>query len=212
MLDLYLIRHAESEMNLNQHLIGGRSNQTPLSALGNVQALWLGRRLEEQKVLFDQVYCSTAVRTRQTAKIVCELINYPLEDIFYSERILELDEGDWEGQLREQIYTAPILAEINSNNWNFTPPNGESQREVEERMYSWIEENLLAQPRERLIAGVFTHGLAIKCLLRGILESKPGMTYKIELENTCITRLKYDQNGWHLRTVNDTGHLNLPKK
>ena len=212
MLDLYLIRHAESEMNLNQHLIGGRSNQTPLSALGNVQALWLGRRLEEQKVLFDQVYCSTAVRTRQTAKIVCELINYPLEDIVYSERILELDEGDWEGQPREQIYTAPILAEINSNNWNFTPPNGESQREVEERMYSWIEENLLAQPRERLIAGVFTHGLAIKCLLRGILESKPGMTYKIELENTSITRLKYDQNGWHLRTVNDTGHLNLPKK
>src|SRR3989338_7090495 len=148
MLDLYLFRHAESQSNINQHLIGGRSNHTPLSPLGGLQALWLGERLRNEEVIFDQVYSSTAIRTRQTANIVCEKIGYPLEHILYSEKLLELDQGDWQGQHRDIIYTPETVAKINKDNWNFTPPNGESQRDVEERMYSWVEENLLANHRD----------------------------------------------------------------
>ena len=100
MLDIYLFRHAESESNRNSHLIGGRSNHAPLSQLGKFQALWLGERLRNEEVRFDQVYSSTALRTEQTANIVCEKIGYPLENILYSEKLLELDQGDWQGQPR----------------------------------------------------------------------------------------------------------------
>jgi len=126
MLDLYLFRHAESQSNINQHLIGGRSNETPLSQLGELQALWPGERLRNEEVRFDQIYSSTALRTQQTANIVCEKIGYPLENILYSEKLLELDQGDWQGQPRDQIYTPETIARINQDNWNFIPPNGES--------------------------------------------------------------------------------------
>lgn len=210
MLDVYLIRHAESKSNLDHHLIGGRSNETPLSPLGGFQALWLGERLRNENIKFDQIYSSTAVRTQQTAKIVCDRISYPLENIISSEKLLELDQGEWQGQSRDKIYTSETLAKINKDNWNFTPPHGESQRNVEERMYSWVEENLLTQyqtGKTNLTTAIFTHGLAIKCLLRGILGSNPAMTYKIVLDNTSITKVSYSNTGWHLVKINDAAHL-----
>ncbi len=207
MLDLYLIRHAESEMNRLNHLIRGRSNNPSLSEAGIVQARRLGNRLKNAEVKFDRVYSSKAERAYDTACIVSKIVGYSLDRIVLSEDLLELDQGDWEGKLRCDIYSLDVLAKINSDNWNFKPPNGESQRDVEERMMKWVQENLLYHYKEELIAGVFTHGLAIKCFLRGIMSFDPKITYKIDLENTSITRLKYSEKGWHLITVNDAGHL-----
>ena len=210
MLNLYLLRHAESQMNLHPDIISGRINETPLSPLGELQALWLGQRLRNEDIIFDQIYSSTAVRTQQTAKIVCNQIGYPLENILSSEKLLELDQGDWEGQPRVKIYISETLAKINKDNLNFAPPNGESQKNVEDRMYSWLEENLLNQPNistEDRTVGVFTHGLAIKCLFRKIMGSNPAMTYKIVLDNTSITKISYSQTGWHLVKFNDAAHL-----
>ena len=125
----------------------------------------------------------------------------------------DLDQGEWESQPRDQIYTPETLAKINADNFNFTPPNGESQKTVEDRMYSFVENNLLGIYPEAQTVGIFSHGMAIKCLLRRILDSKSGMTYKIDLENTSITRLQHKGNGWSLLSVNDTAHLlNFPNK
>ena len=70
MLEIYFIRHAECEMNLLVHLIGGRSNDSPLSSLGACQAHLLGSRFKHEGLKFDYVYCSPAIRTVSTASIV----------------------------------------------------------------------------------------------------------------------------------------------
>ncbi len=204
MLDLYLIRHAESEVNNHEELIGGRSNDSPLSLNGKHQAILLSKRLAN---IFDELYSSTAKRAIDTAQPVGEISGYSIDDIIKTPELLELDQGDWEGKPRVEIYTPEVLARINADNWNFTPPNGESQRIVEERMLGWVNKNLVSRYPGNLVVGVFTHGMAIKCLLRGILGFSSGMTYKIVLDNTSITRLKYSDKGWHLITVNDTAHL-----
>ena len=56
MLDLYFIRHAESLMNNKGHLIGGRSNETPLSERGIYQANLLGQRLKHLGIVFRVNY------------------------------------------------------------------------------------------------------------------------------------------------------------
>lgn len=206
MLDLYLIRHAESEMNKRSDLIGGRSNGTPLSENGKIQATLLGRRLKASGVIFDEIYSSTARRTVETAEAVAEKLGYSIDRIFQSSRLLELDQGDWEGKPRVEIYTSEVLQTINSDNWHFTPPNGESQRAVEERMLDWINETLVAQYDDSTM-GVFTHGMAIKCLLRGVMDFSPTITYKVSLDNTSVTRLKYSERRWHVIAINDTTHL-----
>lgn len=207
MLDIYLIRHAESEMNKNSHLISGRLNETPLSEKGIYQANLLGKRLKDSNVVFNELYSSIAKRTIETARIVIQHLDYSLDDIIKTTELLELDQGEWEGKPREEIYTPEVLAQITSDNWNFTPPCGESQRAVEERMLRWVNKNLTLRYSEGLTVGIFTHIMSIKCLLRGIMDFSPTLTYKVNIDNTSITRLKYTNLGWHLVTVNDTAHL-----
>jgi broad specificity phosphatase PhoE len=204
MLDLYLIRHAESEMNNNSHLIGGRSNSTPLSERGKFQAYMLGQRFKDTGVRFDKIYSSPAVRAHETSRIVSDIIDYPVNNIILSDKLLELDQGGWEGKVRAEILTPELIDLLNRNNWNFKAPNGESQRDVEERMLDIVVNEILG--KDPTVA-LFTHGMAIKCLLRGIMGFDPAITYKIVLDNTSITRLKYTSRGWHPMTINDSGHL-----
>lgn len=207
-LDLYLIRHGECLTNLVQaEVIGGRSNKDPLSEQGVLQACMLGRYLAEEGVCFDEVYSSPATRSIATAKMACYDIRYPLEKIVVCDELQELSQGDWEGKPRKEFYTPENIAKMDADHWNFKAPNGESQREVEERMLKWVNSRLLPRYKQGLTAGVFTHGLAIKCLFRGIMESNPDRTYKIEIDNASITRFVYTRKGWHLAVLNDTTHL-----
>lgn len=58
------------------------------------------------------------------------------------------------------------------------------------------------------IVAVITHGMAIKCLLRGLLGSSPFMTIKWSIDNTSVTVLRHStNNGWQIQRVNDTSHL-----
>ena len=101
-----------------------------------------------------------------TSRHVGTQLGYSLDDVVKTPKLLELDQGEWEGKPRVEIYTPKVLAKINSNNWNFTPPSGESQRTVEERMLKWVNENLISRYLEEITTGIFTHGMAIKCLDR----------------------------------------------
>jgi broad specificity phosphatase PhoE len=208
-LDLYLIRHGETEYNANKIMIGGQSNFLHLSERGKNQARILGERLVKEGVRFDEVYSSTAERAQHTAKIVCNTIGFPIERIVTTSELLELSQGDWEGKKRCEIYTPEVLAEMKAIHWKFKAPNGESQSDVEDRVYSWVENTLLQ--KEDLTVGVFGHGVATKCFLRKIMNSNPELTYRICINNCSISRLKYSHSGqhqgWSLLKVNDDAHL-----
>lgn len=70
---IYLIRHEESVMNVNDHLISGRSAPSPLSEKRVRQAHLFGERLKKENIKFESVYASTTLRALDTAKIS---INY----------------------------------------------------------------------------------------------------------------------------------------
>jgi broad specificity phosphatase PhoE len=211
MLDLYLIRHGETELNKTQNIIGGRSPETALSDRGIYQAELLGKRLKAENAVFDKVYSSTSKRAEQTALIACNIIGFDLSKIIVSEQLEELSQGSWEGLRRDELYTPEVLREINSKAGQFRPPEGESQMDVEARMSQFINYNLASLSEQDITAAVFSHGMAIKCFLRYVLGSSPKMTYKIVLDNTSITRLKYNELGWHLVSINDSSHIGSDK-
>lgn len=204
MLTLFLLRHAETDYNAHAQFIGGRSNHISLSTKGEKQALEIGKVLNESNIQFEKVYCSIANRTCQTLDLILSQANITNNPIIYSEELQELSQGDWEGKLRSEIYTPEQLAEINSNQWLFTPPNGESQKEVEERMLAFISSEILSKYTEGnfLIVG---HGIAFKCLLRGILDISSQMAYKLSIDNVSLTKLSYDkEKGWFVNYMNQT--------
>ncbi|MEK6895549.1 MAG: histidine phosphatase family protein [Nanoarchaeota archaeon] len=205
MIELYLIRHAESVKNLKPEFIGGRSNYSDLSKKGIEQAKLLGQRFEYEGINFDEVYCSPALRTKRTLEIV--LPNYQ-GDVLIDDRLQELDEGDWTGRLREEVHNQEALGLMDKDSWNFVPPNGESQSMVGARMKSWLKDYILIKTQDAKIA-LFGHGLAIKCLLKEIMNFDSNLTWRIYLGNTSITRLDYqpDKMRWSLDRVNDMTHL-----
>lgn len=199
MIEIYLVRHGETKYNQTNLLIGGKSNHLPLNEKGILQSKKLGKYFLDQDMKFDFCFCSTAIRARQTLASILEYLSLP--KIEFSEEIEELSQGIWEGQLRSKIHTAEQLKVINSDNYDFKAPEGESQREVEIRMYSFLEQQINKIKKGRIL--VVSHGTAIKCLLRKILDASPSMTHKIKISNTGLTKLIFtDAKGWELEYVN----------
>ena len=205
MTDLYLIRHAESEANLAPHIISGRSNHTLLSKRGKRQALALRRRLEQEGIIFDEVYCSPALRTIETAHL--SLPKFMHARICIADELQELDQGEWTGKIRKKIYTAKQLKYINSDNWNFAAPGGESQSDVGKRMYNLTQKVITKEQNTNNVKAFFTHGVAIKCLLSILLNSDRTMAWRWNIENTSITQMKYEKGTWWPVRINDYAHI-----
>jgi probable phosphoglycerate mutase len=207
-MEAYLIRHGETEQNVDNTLIGGRSNHLPINPKGEEQARKLGERLKRGNVTFDSVYASIALRTLQTATRVCEVMGFPTERIVQSDKIQELSQGDWEGKPRKEVYTEKVMASIRRDPWNFRNASGESQKMAEDRMLAWLN-SLLEPPdsKPEHVIAAFTHGLAIRCLLRGLLNFDCRKTYLMETGNTSITKVRFNGKCWVPITINDTAHL-----
>ncbi|CAI5986376.1 unnamed protein product [Closterium sp. NIES-65] len=224
--EFYIIRHGEAAHNVSL-LIGGRSHDAPLTALGQQQAKLLGAYLREYAGLrFDAIFSSPIERSKQTAILVCQEIGEVESRIQYSDELQELSQGTWERQPRRTIYQQGVLEQMTAAQPDFRAPGGESQRQVEFRMVDSGTSGDDGITSASSVSGtgshskggsvfrvaVFSHGTAIRCLLRGLLGSNPHLTQNIGIDNTSITLLKHTpKKGWHLVKTNDTAHLIIAK-
>lgn len=212
-MQLFLLRHAEAERLGNGKLIGGRMNFLRLTENGVRQANALGQRLKKEGIKFDIVYSSPAVRTLSTARIVCRVLGFN-GSIMVRDDLQEISHGDWEGKSRDKFYTEEVLKLMRSDPLTYHAPNGESNLDIQNRMKKVINNELIGKLRTTdngLSVAIFGHSFAFKCLIRGILESDPGLTYKFAVDNCSITELKFMLNGrhpgWHIIRLNDSGHI-----
>ena len=212
-LNLYLFRHAQSTGNLDAGRIGGRSSHLDLSDLGHRQALALGQRLKHlaPKLLEQgpiQLYSSPALRCLKTATLALEQVHHSWpQKLGIENKLLELSQGEWEGKIRQEVHQAPIKQAMQAEPWHFKAPKGESQFEVEQRLYQWLEPFTQGQDNQHIWA--FSHAMAIKCLSRKLLGSAPRQTWLMYVENTALTHFRFETHrGWSLRQFNDFSHLN----
>jgi probable phosphoglycerate mutase len=201
-IHLYLIRHAESAMNTTPELISGRTNETPLTGRGVMQARHLGRYLVAHDVIPGSVHVSPAVRTQQTARYCLKEMGLELEHRVH-DNLQELDQGDWAGLVRAEIYTDEVLGEIERLGMDFKAPSGESMREVGARMEDWLQETFddyqpAEAPETHL---VFTHGVAIRSLVGRMLGWDNKRIYQTITDNTSLTMLDRNANEWQVQYV-----------
>ncbi len=88
MKTIYFVRHGESEANAGGIIQGG--SKTPLSERGEKQAAFVGERCS--KLSIDAIIASPFLRTRQTAELIAEHVNLPIE---YSDLFVEWDRGSF---------------------------------------------------------------------------------------------------------------------
>lgn len=187
MITFYFIRHAESKMNTTPHIIGGRSNYTPLTSLGYQQAEACGLALQKLHVTPDVVYSSPAVRTQQTAATVLDIAQYHIKPTIAPE-LQELYQGRWEGKLRARFYTPATLIKVATQGKRFAAPDGESMQEVGERMFTWLMQAArTAHQQHHATILVFSHGMAIKCLAGHISNWSHTKIYTTAIPNVSLS-------------------------
>lgn len=203
---VYLIRHGESELNVHQPIIvGGRSRWCELTGPGLSQAKTLGRWLGRSGISADRICASTAVRAQQTARYALQEADIPLRRIETFIELEELDQGDWENELREETYTPEVIAQIIEDKWAFTPPGGESLSALFERIDGWLSREVLAGPEG--VTLVFCHGMVIKILLAGLFDYDRSTAWRIPIDNTSISTITHDGDRWRLLGQNERPHM-----
>ena len=212
-IDLWLIRHGEAEHNLDKNRIGGGRHDGQLTEDGGAQAAGLGDYLADSGVSFDAIHASAMQRAIQTAHILKSRLGYPGLILEHAE-FNELDQGELEYMTREEAYTPRRRVEMSHRGMDFRPPGGESQRELQRRAWSKLEElvvhngDLCGLGTTHRIA-IVAHKVTINVLLQGILGSERALCWRQSIHNTAFSRFWFTADGWWPNCINSTPHLDL---
>jgi alpha-ribazole phosphatase len=168
-----MLRHAEV---LDKKSIYGRSN-IGIKKLDNDKK----NRFQKYFSKIENIYTSPAKRCLQTFKEIWPATKLPKKD----KRLWEQDFGDWEGKLFSELPDLGILD--NEDLVNFSPPNGESFKNVCDRVKpAIIEISKIALNAPVL---VICHAGTIRATIALALENY-SVPLKFEINNLSLTRIR----------------------
>lgn len=100
-MDIYLLRHGETDWN-KKRLLQGHTD-IPLNEKGRAQVDDTVRRLSELGVRMDAIVSSPLKRARETAEIAAHRLDYPKEKIVVEELLMERGFGEGEGMTLDDM-------------------------------------------------------------------------------------------------------------
>lgn len=195
-MEIYLIRHGQSESNLN-HIVSGQID-TPLSKLGKKQAIELRRILPTK---YDRVYSSPLSRAKDTALLAL----HKSEDddgIIYLDDLKEISFGDLEGTDRDHL-SVDEERFINFAWLKDDTFHGEHGLELHQdffqRTHSTFDRIVeTGKKNGDQVIMIFCHGGVIKSIIDKHLGLSEG-GYK----NTEVALLRYNNGKWILKLLRD---------
>jgi broad specificity phosphatase PhoE len=195
---LTIVRHGQTAANLERVWHG--SIDTPLTEAGREQArrvaLWLAAHQRETAAL----YASPLTRALHTARAIAAAL---AREVREEKDLTEFCLGDWEGRRYSDLHRNEHMWERMSQDPDYAPPGGESQRRVATRIVGALRRIAAAHPGERVIAvshgGAMTLGLGL--LLDGVANSWTRV-----LENCSVSELVLEPEP-QLLSFNRVEHL-----
>ncbi|GGE29543.1 phosphoglycerate mutase [Pullulanibacillus camelliae] len=197
MLQLYFIRHGQTEWNLLNKMQGTMNSN--LTDQGRKQAIALGKKL--RSINFNKIYSSSTPRAIETSKHI-----FPSKNINYSSLLCEIAMGEWEGKTYSQI------EKNNPKEWNnfFNAPfrykpskGGESFNQLENRLKKFIDtEELFSQ---KGVIAIVSHRITLRMLLSLLLKERELFS-EIDIKPTSVSVVEIDNTKCHIKYLNDTSH------
>ena len=184
-MEIYLIRHGETDWNLEGRLQG--QENIPLNKNGLQQAEACGEALKA--VSLQYVLTSPLSRAKRRAEIITGHQKCPL---IITPSLIERDYGLLSGLTPEQRSAFEALG---------IPDKMEPWNALASRALRTVEEIAGRYPQGSVAA--VSHGAWINALLAVISEHKIG-TGKTRLKNACISLLCRKNEGWKIEFFNIT--------
>tara|TARA_B100000575_G_scaffold172467_1_gene138166 strand:- start:2466 stop:3095 length:630 start_codon:yes stop_codon:yes gene_type:complete len=184
---LVLLRHGQSQWNLENRFTG--LEDVPLTEEGIKEAKNAGFLIKKNNIKFDKVFSSNLKRANKTAEIT--LKHAKLDYLFINNELIferssnlnERDYGDLVGLNKKE--TAEKFGKKQVHIWrrsyDIPPPNGESLKNVVERVSPFFSEKiepLILNNKNILIAA---HGNSLRAIMITIGLYKPEEISEIEI-------------------------------
>jgi len=184
---LILLRHGQSQWNLENRFTGWKN--VPLTEKGEAEAKKTGELIRKHNISIDRVFSSVLERANRTAEIAIKKaeLNNLLENnkiiMTCSEKLNERDYGDLVGLNKQE--TADKFGKDQVHIWRRSydtpPPNGESLKDVVERVSPYFKENIkpLIDKGENVL--IAAHGNSLRAMMIELGMYKSEEISNIEL-------------------------------
>ncbi len=184
---LILLRHGESQWNLENRFTGW--TDVPLTQKGKMEAVKAGELIKKNNILINAVFSSVLKRANETAEIA--LKNTGLDHLWEKNNLKlikdkslnERDYGDLVGLNKKE--TADKFGEEQVHIWrrsyDICPPNGESLKDVVQRVSPYYEKNIEPLVLKNKNVLIVAHGNSLRAIMIKVGLYKPEEISKIEL-------------------------------
>lgn len=194
MLELLLIRHGQTDWNVERRVIG--TNPVPLNKVGRAQVRALARVLKN--VPIQAIYTSPIKRALETAAIL--LHGRDAIPLIEEEGLSEINYGQWVGRPFSEI---PELTQYFESPASVVIPCGEQIPEVQRRILTAIDKIRRAHMDGCVIA--ISHADVIKLALAGFLGMPLDNLHKLRIDNGSVSVVRFENDRPKVAAVNWVG-------
>ena len=184
---LILLRHGQSQWNLENRFTGWKD--VPLTDLGKEEAKKAGQLLKKNNIEIDFVFSSVLQRANKTAEIT--LKQKGLEHLWTdgnlnmikNESLNERDYGDLVGLNKQETSEKFGKEQVHiwRRSYDTPPPNGESLKDVVERVGPYYKQNIQPLINEKKNVIIVAHGNSLRATMIQVGLYKPEEISNIEL-------------------------------
>ena len=165
MSDLVMVRHGESQWNLENRFSGWVD--VPLSEKGTAEAQSAGERLKKENIHFDRAYTSDLQRAQNTLKLILEKLGQSGLSVQKDQALNERHYGELQGLNKAE--TAKKFGDEQVKIWrrsyDIAPPGGESLKDTAARTLPYFESKIAADLKKGLNVIVAAHGNSLRSIV-----------------------------------------------
>ena len=201
MLTLYVVRHGETEWNIENKLQGWMNSA--LTNKGIEHTLRLQKRLEP--IHFQHIYASPSGRTIHTANLIKGLQNIKVKT---DENLKEMNLGSWEGKTHDEIKL--LEPERYNHFWNaphlYVADHGETFEDLSRRVNHFLTYVTSNYSKGNIL--IVTHTVFIKMLLAHVKQLPISNLWAPPyIKDTSLTVIEIENGHCNIRLEADIEHL-----
>jgi broad specificity phosphatase PhoE len=201
LLTLYIVRHGETEWNIENKLQGWKDSS--LTNKGIEHSLRLQKRLEP--IPFQLIYTSPSGRAVHTANLIKGLQNIEVKTV---ENLKEIHLGPWEGKSHDEVKL--LDPERYDHFWNaphlYKADTGETFVQLQQRVENFLSSIVTEHTEGNIL--IVTHTVFIKMLLAFVkqlpISELWGPPY---IKDTSLSVIEIENNHSNILLEADIEHL-----
>ena len=193
MATLVLIRHGESQWNLENRFTGWVD--VPLSQKGEQEARAAGEKLRVFR--FDCAFTSVLSRAKETLRLVLETIGQPTILVQENQALNERMYGELQGLNKAE--TAKKYGEEQVKIWrrsfDVRPPGGESLKDTAERVLPYFEKHIRPELHKNKAVLVVAHGNSLRSLVMHLDHLSREQVLELNIPTGAPLLYEFDEMG-----------------